>query len=59
MTQGGPFAVLFVFLLMYVMKNNKEREDKSIEREEKLMKHLSETTLVLNDINTKLERMEK
>ncbi|NBI28332.1 BhlA/UviB family holin-like peptide [Chengkuizengella marina] len=26
----GPFAVLFVWLLIYVMKNGKEREDKLI-----------------------------
>jgi len=24
----GPFAVLFVWLLVYVMKNNKERENR-------------------------------
>ncbi len=24
----GPFAVLFVWLLIYVMKNNKERENR-------------------------------
>ncbi|MFS1511764.1 BhlA/UviB family holin-like peptide [Chengkuizengella sp. SCS-71B] len=27
----GPFAVLFVWLLIYVMRNSKEREDKLIE----------------------------
>jgi hypothetical protein len=26
--QQGPFAILFVWLLIYVMKNNKERENR-------------------------------
>jgi L-asparagine transporter-like permease len=50
----GPFAVLFVWLLFYVMKTNKEREQQSAEREAKyqalLVKITDEVIVDLKDI---------
>jgi BhlA holin family len=46
----GPFAVLFVWLLFYVMKTNKERETQSAEREAKYQSLLEKMTDKYDDI---------
>jgi trans-2-enoyl-CoA reductase len=54
----GPWATLFVALLVYVMKTNKDREaaqkEESRLREDRLMAHVEKTTDTLNDIRDSL-----
>jgi BhlA holin family len=60
MLTQGPFAILFVWLLFYVMKTNKEREAQSAEREAKyqalLVKVTDDIIVDLRDIKTHLRK---
>jgi hypothetical protein len=51
----GPFAVLFVWLLIYVMKNNKERENRLQDLLDKFSDKYDLVISKLDDIKEKLK----
>lgn len=51
----GPFAVLFVWLLIYVMKNNKERENRLQDLLDKFSEKYDLVITKLDDIKDKLK----
>jgi hypothetical protein len=51
----GPFAVLFVWLLVYVMKNNKERENRLQDLLDKFSEKYDLVISKLDDIKDKLK----
>jgi hypothetical protein len=51
----GPFAVLFVWLLVYVMKNNKERENRLQDLLDKFSEKYDLVISKLDDIKEKLK----
>jgi BhlA holin family len=51
----GPFAVLFVWLLIYVMKNNKERESRLQDLLDKFSEKYDLFITKLDDIKEKLK----
>jgi GTP-binding protein EngB required for normal cell division len=52
----GPFAVLFVWLLIYVMKNNKERESRLQDLLDKFSNKYDVVITKLDDIKEELRR---
>lgn len=51
----GPFAILFVWLLIYVMKNNKERESRLQDLLDKFSDKYDLVITKLDDIKEKLK----
>jgi GTP-binding protein EngB required for normal cell division len=51
----GPFALLFVWLLIYVMKNNKERENRLQDLLDKFSDKYDLVITKLDDIKQKLK----
>jgi hypothetical protein len=51
----GPFAVLFVWLLIYVMKNNKERENRLQDLLDRFSEKYDLVITKLDDIKDKLK----
>lgn len=51
----GPFAALFVWLLVYVMKNNKERENRLQDLLDKFSDKYDLVITKLDDIKEKLK----
>jgi GTP-binding protein EngB required for normal cell division len=51
----GPFAILFVWLLIYVMKNNKERENRLQDLLDKFSDKYDLVINKLDDIKEKLK----
>jgi len=51
----GPFAVLFVWLLIYVMKNNKERENRLYDTLDDLSQRYGSMDEKLNRIANKID----
>ncbi|CAM5580469.1 Bacteriocin UviB [Streptomyces afghaniensis] len=51
----GPFAILFVWLLIYVMKNNKERENRLQDLLDKFSDKYDLVINKLDDIKQKLK----
>lgn len=51
----GPFAVLFVWLLIYVMKNNKERESRLQDLLDKFSEKYDVVISKLDDIKEKIK----
>lgn len=51
----GPFAALFVWLLIYVMKNNRERENRLQNLLDKFSEKYDLVINKLDDINNKLK----
>jgi GTP-binding protein EngB required for normal cell division len=51
----GPFAILFVWLLIYVMKNNKEREMRLQELLDKFSEKYDLVITKLDDIKERLK----
>ncbi|WP_240903732.1 BhlA/UviB family holin-like peptide [Chengkuizengella sediminis] len=54
----GPFAVLFVWLLIYVMKNNNNRENRLYNTLDELSKRFGSLDKKLNRIEDKIDRKE-
>lgn len=52
----GPFAVLFVWLLIYVMKNNRERESRLQDLLDKFSNKYDVVITKLDDIKEELRR---
>jgi GTP-binding protein EngB required for normal cell division len=51
----GPFGVLFVWLLIYVMKNNKERENRLQDLLDKFSEKYDLVITKLDDIKEKIK----
>lgn len=57
----GAFAILFFFLLVYVLRKNDEREKRyinTIEKDQDIIKTLSDKISITEDINRKIDRIE-
>ena len=57
----GVFAILFFFLLVYVLKKNDEREGRyisTIEKDQSIISTLSEKISITEDMSRKIDRIE-
>ena len=57
----GVFAILFFFLLVYVLKKNDEREKRyisTIEKDQSIISTLSEKISITEDMSKKIDRIE-
>lgn len=56
-TSFGIIPALFVWLLMYVMSENKKDKEESRKRESLLMEHISRSDALLDEIMKSVERV--
>lgn len=54
----GVLPALFIFLLVYTLKQHEKDKEESKEREDKLMTHLEKTNVAHEKISVTLEKLE-
>jgi hypothetical protein len=53
MVQFGPFALLFAFLLFYVLRTNDIREKRYIQREDVYQRTISDNQVIIKELTEK------